>query len=81
MAYEVSGIDLSEGALVYYCINNEPAPLRNYPSICLFMFIFDPYDGLYATVSVRKFWKLHPETHPHVTLFTMLYKKLEMSEI
>jgi len=45
------------------------------------MFIFDPYDGLYATANARKFWERYPETHPHATLFIMLYKKLEIGNM
>lgn len=43
-----------------------------------FQYIFDPYDGLYASKLTRSLWKLHPETHPHATLFDMVYKKLEI---
>ena len=42
------------------------------------VFIYDPRDGLWATEWVRDIWKGNPWQHPHVSLFTLLYKKLEI---
>jgi hypothetical protein len=41
-------------------------------------FIFDPSDGLWATINVRKHWKNNPHRHPHCSLFQLLNKKLEI---
>jgi len=83
MSYEVEGFDLPKNTLVYYYVGTKPTLTRinGYTNIRIFKFIFDSYDGLYATANARKFWKLHPETHPHATLFIMLYKKLEIGNI
>jgi len=44
-------------------------------------FHFDPQDGLYASKSVRTYWVTYPETHPHATLFEILYKKLGICDV
>jgi len=41
-------------------------------------FIFDENDKLWATEWVREIWSAHPHRHPHASLFTLLYKKLEI---
>ena len=40
---------------------------------CIFYF-----DGIWATQTVRKYWEKHPQRHPHVTLFDILRKNLEI---
>jgi len=83
MSYEVYGFNLPADTLVYYDTKTNPILIKL--SVCLNVllttFYFDPCDELYATVSVRKFWKLHSETHPHATLFIMLYKKLNIGNM
>jgi hypothetical protein len=41
-------------------------------------FIYDYSDGLWATEWAREIWEKHPHCHPHASLFTLLYKKLEL---
>jgi len=85
MSYTIPGCKLPEGTLVYVYFTSNNYFLGNTVrriALCGFSFlnnyIFDPQDELYATEGVRSYWKLHPELHPHATLFEMLYKKLDI---
>jgi len=46
------------------------AQVRTTSAMTIFYYI--PEDGLWATNIVRAYWKLHPGSHPHATLFFML---------
>ena len=39
-------------------------------------FLYDPIDNLYATPSVREYWKRMPHSHPYITLFRILISEL-----
>jgi hypothetical protein len=39
-------------------------------------FYFVSNDEIWATKAVRVFWLKHPHSHPRITLFGLLYKKL-----
>ena len=54
---------------VYVCRTEEPFNTD---------YFFSQEDGLWATEYSRYSWKQNPETHPNVTLFELLYKKLEI---
>ena len=35
-------------------------------------------DGLWATILARNFWQTYPHMYPHITLFEILHKNLEI---
>jgi len=87
MVRKVMGFGLPLGTPVYCFIDNKPKLTRigNFTIARMLAFVFepcnDPCDEVYATEGVRSYWKLHPESHPHATLFIMLYKKLDIGTI
>jgi hypothetical protein len=84
------GINLPKGTVVYY----RSYELQGYSDHCYpvrgvinpydhfihkhYAYQYDPRDGLWATYVVRNFWRDNPEFHPHNTLFSILYEKLEI---
>jgi hypothetical protein len=76
-----TGSALPNDTEVYiYAENNQKLLARKesvsrYPYL---LFIFDPNDGLWASINVREYWDYHPQKHPCITLFGILYKKLEV---
>jgi len=41
-------------------------------------FTYFEVDGLWATFAVRNLWEHDPSLHPNASLFTILYKNLEL---
>ena len=72
--YTKKGNGIPDGTLVYYTYGKtmiDGLALKD-----MVDFTFDPNDGLWVQPYARAIWKKNPELHPHVTLFTLLYKKL-----
>lgn len=81
MSQKIYGFNLPIGTVVY---------IRNYDdrvtremigemlSQRYIAFFVDSNDGLYASERAREYWRDHPCCHPHITLFGLLYKKLEI---
>lgn len=44
----------------------------------LLFYYFDPHDNMYASQLAREFWRDNPQQYPKCTLFSILYKKLEI---
>ena len=84
MAIAKKGSGLPEGTTVYMANFGKSSHVwqstikRRYDPFRIDLeYIFDPADGLWATTHVRALWEQHPHLHPHASLFTLLYKKLE----
>lgn len=78
------GSNLSDGTEVYY-MNCNARPYRDVIKLnqdqdytLQLTYLFDLEDGLWATSFSRQEWRLSPHLHPGFTLFSFLYKNLEI---
>ena len=73
------GNDLPSGTYIYYYANDDTTwmGIIGLGDFRLY-YIYSYDDGLWATDKARDVWKRHPHRHPHITLFGILYKKLEI---
>jgi len=80
MSYSFLGYDLPTSTFVYvYAGQYTVLKVKsNKYGFAYLKYHFNLQDELYATESVREYWKRYPEKHPHATLFEILYKKLEI---
>ena len=80
---------LPDGTLVYFCESEFFAshrefsvshilPFGNNDHRRYFSFTLDDKDGLWATYMARQLWKREIHSHPHCTLFDMLYNELKV---
>ena len=84
----VLGTRLQSGTRVYFCEDgckngvyeewglSHILSFDKYDDCHIYNYIFNPDDGLWATYIARQLWEKHPHSHPHCTLFDMLYNKL-----
>lgn len=68
-----AGHDLPKGINLFYFSSKRLQPTFSKHKRRIFLYHFDPKDELWATATVRGFWKEYPHLHPHVTLFEILY--------
>ena len=84
----IPSYELPVGTIVYFCesevfashsefIVSHILPFGNKDHRRYFSFTFDDKDGLWASLYVRQLWKKEIHSHPHCTLFDMLYSKLD----
>jgi hypothetical protein len=89
MTFVVRGYEMPEGTVLYFltycCVNfrsygyvKTTRSVKDKPHLAGLQYVYDPNDGLLASRNVRKFWEEYPYSHPHCTLFSLLYKKLEI---
>lgn len=81
MSQRIYGSELPNGTVVYVKYHRDKTyhkVMSEQSSYRHLEFIYDPNDGLFASELAREYWNDRPQYHPCLTLFYLLYKKLEI---